>query len=181
MDEEIEALDIVPENPGLNKENEALENAPENPGVALENAPENTENTEVNDEENEALENAPENPGVNGQQAEPGPNDDEIEEQTDEQYGARTREGLQSRRERNFGHLFATVEEKDPDRGPPCHTSNVHEERTQDVWQRRGSRSQERNVTVARPKSDDCQKDGRSDPRSETRSAGISNVPETEA
>jgi hypothetical protein len=112
VDEEIEALNNVPENPGVNKENEALENAPENPGVALEIAP---ENTEASDEENEALENAPENPGVNGQQAEPGPNDDEIEEQMDEQYGARTREGLRSRRERNFGHLFATVEEKDPD------------------------------------------------------------------
>ena len=60
---------------------------------------------------------------MDGQQAEPRPNDDnqnDLEEQMDEQYGARTREGLRKRRERNFRHLFATVEvetvqeEKDP-------------------------------------------------------------------
>ena len=48
-------------------------------------------------EESEALDNTPENPGVDGQQAGPGLNDDnhkDLAEQMDDQYGARTREGL---------------------------------------------------------------------------------------
>ena len=105
MKEELEALDDTP------AENAALENVPENPGVALENTP---ENPGVN-KDSEALENAPENPGVDGQQSKPGPNDDDhnnLAEQLDDQYGARTREGLRKHRERNFGHLFATVEDE---------------------------------------------------------------------
>ena len=92
------ALENAPENPGVNEDSEALENAPENPGV---------------EEECEALENAPEHPGVDGQQSNPGPNDDnhdDLAEQMNNQYGARTRDGLQKSRERNSGHLFATVE-----------------------------------------------------------------------
>ena len=87
-------------NQGVKEDSEALENAPENPGV---------------EEESEALENATENPVVDGQQADPGTNDnnhDNLEEQMDDQYGARTREGLQKHREQNFGHLFATGEDE---------------------------------------------------------------------